>query len=126
MSTTPKIFYEKTAKEIEEWGFLGVSEDVIFNMLGLSEKSRNNIRRLEKWNVNYRKGLARREIELARTLVESKDSQLIKELLKSTSLVDKKIIEDNAVFDIEAPEWMKIKKRKNEIKDRRKRIQSKV
>lgn len=124
MSTTPKVFYEKTDEEIQEWGFLGISEDVVFNMLGLSEKARKNIKSLDRWNINYRKGLARREIELARTLTNSKDAQLIKELLKSTSLVDKKDIDDHAVFEVEAPEWMKIKK--NETKNKRKRIQPKV
>lgn len=119
MPVVPRVFSEKTEEEIEEWGFLGVSEDVIFNMLGLTQKQRDFARTTDKWVYSYRKGLARREMELARTLANSKDPQLVKELLKSTSLVEKKMIEDNVEFKIEAPEWLTKKVKKA---DKRKKV----
>ena len=106
MAVVPRVFSNKTPAEIEEWGFLGISEDVVFNMLGMSQKQREYAKSTDKWILNYRKGLARREMELARTLSNSKDPQLIKELLKSTSLVEKKILDDNSEFKIEAPAWL--------------------
>lgn len=109
----PKRFAEITPEQIEEWGYLGVSEGVIFNLLALNEKQRKQVKKTEKWNVNYAKGLARREIELAEKLTGTKDPTLIKELLKSTSLTEKKIIDDKAEFEIDAPNWIKpIKKRR--------------
>lgn len=119
MPVVPRVFSEKSEEEIEEWGFLGVSEDVIFNMLGLTQKQRDFARTTDKWVYSYRKGLARREMELARTLANSKDPQLVKELLKSTSLVEKKMIEDNVEFKIEAPEWLTKKVKKA---DKRKKV----
>lgn len=112
MPVVPRVFSDKTEEEIEEWGFLGVSENVIFDMLGLTQKQRDFARTTDKWVFSYRKGLARREMELARTLTNSKDPQLVKELLKSTSLVEKKQIEDNVEFKIEAPDWLTKKVRK--------------
>lgn len=112
MPNSPRIFSEKTPEEIEEWGFLGISEDVVFNMLGLTQKQREYARSTDRWILNYRRGLAKREMELARTLSNSKDPQLVKELLKSTSLVEKKMIEDNVEFKIEAPAWLTKKVRK--------------
>lgn len=106
MPVVPKVFSEKTPQEIEEWGRLGIGEDVIFNMLGLTQKQREFAKTTDKWIYNYRKGLAKREMELAELLTNSKDPQLIKELLKSTSLVEKKLIEDNVEFKIEAPSWI--------------------
>lgn len=122
MPSVPKIFSAKTDKEIEEWGYLGLSENIVFDMMGLSFASRKIIRNTDRWSINYRKGLARREMEFARKLSETNDSSLIKEALKSTSLTDKKIVDDNAEFEIDAPSWMKPKvktgkKGKREIKD---------
>ncbi len=121
MSSVPKRFADITPEQIEEWGYLGISEGVIFNLLALNEKQRKQIRKTDKWNVNYAKGLARREIELAEKLLGTKDPQLIKELLKSTSLTEKKIVDDRVEFEIDAPSWIKpIRKRKrNENKDKR-------
>lgn len=113
MPVVPKVFSEKTPQEIEEWGRLGIGEDVIFNMLGLTQKQREFAKTTDKWIYNYRKGLAKREMELAELLTNSKDPQLIKELLKSTSLVEKKLIEDNVEFKIEAPSWIAKKVKSN-------------
>ena len=109
MPFTPRIFSEKTEEEIEKWGLLGLSENVIFNMLGMTGKQRVAAMKTERWVRCYNQGLAKREMELAETLRGSKDPQLIKELLKSTSLVEKKMIDDQVEFKIEAPEWLKTK-----------------
>mgnify|MGYP000296875566 CR=1 FL=1 len=123
MPVVPRVFSDKTPEEIEEWGFLGVSEDVIFNMLGMTQKQREYAKTTDKWIFNYRKGLAKREMELARTLTNSKDPQLVKELLKSTSLVEKKILDDNVEFRIEAPAWLTSKVHK-ETRGRKKVAQT--
>lgn len=106
MPKVPVAFSEKTEEEIEQWGYLGLSEQVVFSMLGMTPKQADFAKTTDRWKINYRKGLARREMELAKTLMDSKDSQLIKELLKSTSLVEKKLIDDNVEFKIEAPAWV--------------------
>jgi hypothetical protein len=116
MPAVPDKFARITPEEIEEWGYLGVSENIIFNLLQLNEKQRKVIRATDKWRYNYNKGLARREIELAKKLTDAKDPTLIKELLKSTTITEKKF--DNVPeIEIDAPDWIKPIKRRRRRKD---------
>ena len=116
MPVVPRVFSDKSDEDIERFGFLGLSENVIFNMLGMTPKQKEFAMKTDKWKKNYNKGLAKREMELAETLSGSKDPQLIKALLMSTSLVEKKMIEENAEFKIEAPDWLTKKVRQGRKK----------
>ncbi len=121
MPIVPNRVADITEEQIEEWGYLGLSEKAVFDLLKLNDRQRKTFRNTEKWKMNYNKGLARRELELAKRLESTKDASLIRELLRSTTLVDKKI-ESREEIEIDAPQWLKPKinrkkKKNNEVEN---------
>jgi len=111
MPVVPKRVERLTAQDIFEFGAKGVSDDTVFDFLELTPKQRETLRRMPKWFNPYRRGRAHRELELAKTMNETKDTQLIKEILKGTSIVQQKTIDDDVEFVIDAPEWLKAKQK---------------
>lgn len=109
MPAVPKSFSRLKAEEIENFGYLGLSETVVFDMLNISSISRKIIRETDRWQNNYKKGLARREMELAEKLSNSTDPATQRELFKTMSISKTKVVDDNTEFVIDAPEWMKPK-----------------
>lgn len=109
MPVVPKRVANMTYDEIYEYGRKGVADDVIFDLLELTTKQRDWLRQSDKWSKPYKKGLAQREIELAEIINSSTDTQILKERLKGTSIIQQKAIDDDVEFVIEAPDWVRKK-----------------
>lgn len=132
MPAVPKRVSELTDEEIEHFGYLGLSETIVFDMLRLSPVSRRQVRGTDRWQNNYKRGLARREMDVADKLAKSSDPATMRELYKNMSISQTKVIDDNAEWVVDAPEWMKPKlnkgKKGQRAKTRNKRnsVQSEV
>ena len=109
MPSVPEKFAKVTPEEIQAWGKQGLSETVIFDMLGLSSVSRRVIKATDKWNTNYKMGLALREQELAEKISQSNDVGLIREVYRTMSISQTKVVDESAEFIIDAPDWMRPK-----------------
>lgn len=109
MPAVPDRVAKMTADDIFEYGRKGVSDDVIFDLLELTNKQRDYLRASDKWSRPYKRGLAQRELELADIINSSTDIQILKERLKGTSITQQKAIDDDVEFVIEAPSWLKTK-----------------
>lgn len=109
MPSVKQQFADLKVEEIIEFGRLGVSPEMVFKSLSMNEKSKKVAMSTDKWRENYNKGLAQREIEIAQALDKTKDPQLLKMIVASTTLTDKKAISESAEFIIDAPEWIRPK-----------------
>lgn len=116
MPLVPKRVADLTFEEIFEFGRKGVAEDTVFDWLELNEAQRKSLRQLEKWTKPYRKGAAQRELDIADKVNQTDDTQLMKELLKTTTIPQPKQDEEVIEFIIDAPEWLKANAKRKAIK----------
>ena len=95
----PNAFKKLTAEEIEQFGYEGLEESVVWSLLGITEaKSIERLSKLDLFRIPYDRGRAKLVRELHKKALEKireGDSMVLKELLKGLSSISKPKEDDN-------------------------------
>ena len=100
----PKIWAQFTDKYIQEVANSATDEDTVLISHGFTQAQVIKIKRIKRWRHNWGIGKAQFKIDKNKIFAESKDPS-VQKVISTHTLPRLEEIEDNYLFEIDAPEW---------------------